>query len=174
MKKEFKFFTIFKYEEEQEYLRDMHKHGWKLVKISGIGTYHFAECEPEDVVYQLDYNLEKNNEYFQMFKDCGWEYLFDFAQYSYFRKPKSEMQGEEEIFCDEQSRYDMMTRVYKGRLIPLLVVFCALIIPQFILNLAVYHNYGIAVLYGMIFALYGTVFVSCMKKRNEFREHLGL
>ena len=68
MKKEFKFFTIFKYEEEQEYLRDMHKHGWKLVKISGIGTYHFAECEPEDVVYQLDYNLEKNNEYFQMFK----------------------------------------------------------------------------------------------------------
>jgi hypothetical protein len=152
----------------------MHKHGWKLVKISGIGTYHFAECEAEDVVYQLDYNLNKNDEYFQMFKDCGWEYLFDFAQYSYFRKPKSEMQGEEEIFCDEQSRYDMMTRVYKGRLIPLLVVFCALIIPQFILNLFVYHNYGIAVLYGMIFALYGTVFVSCMKKRNEFREHLGL
>ena len=174
MKKEFKFFTIFKYEEEQEYLRDMQKHGWKLVKISGLGTYHFAECEAEDVVYQLDYNLNKNDEYFQMFKDCGWEYLFDFAQYSYFRKPKSEMQGEEEIFCDEQSRYDMMTRVYKGRLIPLLVVFCALIIPQFILNLAVYHNYGIAVLYGMIFALYGTVFVSCMKKRNEFREHLGL
>ena len=83
------------------------------------------------------------------------------------------MQGEEEIFCDEQSRYDMMTRVYKGRLIPLLVVFCALIIPQFILNLFVYHNYGIAVLYGMIFALYGTVFVSCMKKRKEFRDRLG-
>ena len=83
MKKEFKYLTIFKYEEEQEYLRDMHKHGWKLVKISGIGIYHFEECEPEDVVYQLDYNLQKNDEYFQMFKDCGWEYLFDFAQYSY-------------------------------------------------------------------------------------------
>ena len=174
MKKEFKFFTIFKYEEEQEYLRDMQKHGWKLVKISGIGTYHFEECEAEDVVYQLDYNLNKNDEYFQMFKDCGWEYLFDFAQYSYFRKPKSEMQGEEEIFCDEQSRYDMMTRVYKGRMIPLLVIFCALLVPQFILNLTVYHNYGIAVMYGVFLGLYVTVFASCMKKRNEFRDRLGL
>ena len=84
------------------------------------------------------------------------------------------MQGEEAIFCDEQSRYDMMTRVYKGRMIPLLVIFCALLVPQFILNLAVHHNYGIAVMYGAFLGLYVTVFVTCMKKRNEFREHLGL
>ena len=57
-KKEFKYFTIFRYEEEQEYLSDMHRHGWKFTKISGIGTYHFEECEPEEVVYQLDYNQE--------------------------------------------------------------------------------------------------------------------
>jgi nitrate/nitrite transporter NarK len=84
------------------------------------------------------------------------------------------MQGEEEIFCDEQSRYDMMTRVYKGRMIPLLVLFCALLVPQFILNVAVYHNYGIAIMYGVILGLYVTVFATCMKKRKEFREHLGL
>ena len=87
IKKEFKFFTVFNHEDEQEYLNDMHRHGWKLIKIGGIGMYHFKECDPEDVVYQLDYNLKKNREYFQMFEDCGWEYLFDFAQYSYFRKP---------------------------------------------------------------------------------------
>lgn len=176
-KKEFKYFTIFRYEEEQEYLSDMHRHGWKFTKISGIGTYHFEECEPEDVVYQLDYNQEgrkQKEEYVQMFEDCGWEYLFDFVDYSYFRKPKAEMQGDEEIFCDEQSRLDMMDRVYKGRLVPLLVLFCALLLPQFILNLTVYHNYLIAVMYGGIVALYVIVFFSCWKKRKETRERLDL
>lgn len=173
-KKEFKYFTIFNHEAEQEYLNDMHRHGWQLVKIGGIGTYHFEECEPEDVVYQLDYNLNKDNEYFQMFKDCGWEFLFDFAQYSYFRKPKSEMQGEEEIFCDEQSRLDMMNRVIKGRMTPLLVLLCAVVLPQFILNIAVYHNLGIAILYGAILALYVTIFLTCWKKREEYRKNLEL
>lgn len=172
-KKEFKYFTIFRYEEEQEYLSDMHRHGWKLTKISGIGTYHFEECQPEEVVYQLDYNQEgrkQKEEYVQMFSDCGWEYLFDFVDYSYFRKPKAEMQGDEEIFCDTQSRLEMMDRVYKGRMVPLLVLFCALLMPQFALNLTVYHNYLIAGVYGLIVAVYVIVFLQCWKKRKELHE----
>ena len=57
-KKVFKYFTIFSYDKEQDYLRDMHKSGWKFLKVSGLGIYHFEKCEPEDVVYQLDYNQE--------------------------------------------------------------------------------------------------------------------
>lgn len=48
------------------------------------------KCTPEDVVYQLDYNeegLTHKDEYVQMFRDCGWEYIQDFGGYSYFRKP---------------------------------------------------------------------------------------
>ena len=47
-----------------------------------------------------------------MFADCGWEYLQDFAGYSYFRKPVAEMKGEEAIFCDDASRLEMMRRVF--------------------------------------------------------------
>ena len=68
-KKQFKFFTIFEHEKEQDYLREMNKNGWKFVKVSGFGTYHFEKCTPEDVVYQLDYNkegLEHKEEYIQM------------------------------------------------------------------------------------------------------------
>ena len=176
-KKEFKYFTIFQYEEEQKYLSDMHKHGWKLSRIGGIGMYHFEECEPEEVVYQLDYNQEgrKNKEtYIKMFEDCGWEYLFDFVDYSYFRKPKTKMNGEEEIFCDEQSRYDMMNRVYSGRMIPLLVLFCAVFVPQFILNVFMYHSYEIAVMYGAILALYIAVFFAYWRKKEEYRKNLEL
>ena len=46
------------------------------------------------MIYQLDYNQEgmKNQmEYVKMFEDCGWEYLLEFAGYSYFRKPEAQM-----------------------------------------------------------------------------------
>ena len=59
-KKEFKLFTVAEYEKEQEYLREMHKHGWKLHHVAEIGMYHFEECEPEEVVYQLDYNPDRH------------------------------------------------------------------------------------------------------------------
>lgn len=61
-----KFFTIFDYEKEQDYLREMHKSGWKFMKVKGLGKYHFEKCFPQDVVYQLDYNqdgLTHKNEY---------------------------------------------------------------------------------------------------------------
>lgn len=65
-----------------------------------------------------------------MFHDCGWEYMQDFVGYSYFRKPVSLMNGKEEIFCDRSSRLDMMKRVFKGRMIPLLILFFLVILPN--------------------------------------------
>ena len=80
-KKQYKYFSIFNHEKEQDYLREMHKQGWKFIKVTGLGVYHFEVCEPQDVVYQLDYNqegLSHKTEYIQMFSDCGWEYIQDF------------------------------------------------------------------------------------------------
>ena len=88
-KKQFKWFTIFEYEKEQDYLREMHKSGWRFVKVTGLGMYYFEKCLPQDVVYQLDYNkdgLTHKDEYLKMFDDCGWEYIQDYLGYSYFRK----------------------------------------------------------------------------------------
>lgn len=125
MKKEIKWFGLTQYQEEAAYLREMHKHGWKISEIRFPCTYLFEECEPEDVVYQLDYNQEGINnkaEYKQMFTDCGWKYLFDFVGYSYFCKPAAETEGDEDIFCDDESRLEMMKRIFRGRLLPLLLV----------------------------------------------------
>ena len=66
-----------------------------------------------------------------MFRDCGWEYLQDLVGYSYFRKPVAQMkQGDEEIFCDDESRIEMMKRVLRGRMLPLACVFFLLILPN--------------------------------------------
>ena len=160
-KKEFKIFTIVNHKEEEQYLRQQHNAGWKFIKVTGLGTYHFEKCQPEDVVYQLDYNQESasdKGEYIRMFADCGWDYIQDVFGYSYFRKRAADMNGEEEIFCDDSSRLAMMERVYKGSLGPLLVVFFALLLPQFISNLSK-GNYGIALVLGGMLALYVYIFV---------------
>ena len=67
----------------------MNKLGWRFVEVKGLGMYYFEKCDPQDVVYQLDYNkdgLTHKDEYVRMFNDCGWEYIQDYAGYSYFRK----------------------------------------------------------------------------------------
>ncbi len=174
-KKVFRWFTIFEYEEEQEFLRQMHKDGWKFVTLKGLGVYHFEKCVPEDVVYQLDYNAEglaNKEEYLQMFRDCGWEYLQDYVGYSYFRKPAAEGRVDESIFCDEESRVQMMERVIKGRMFPLLIVFFALLFPQFILNLCVYHNTALAVSYSIILALYVLIFAVGIRKYCAYKNNL--
>ena len=51
-------FTIADWEKEQDYLRRQHQRGWKLDRVTFFNCYHFVRCQPEDVVYQLDYNPE--------------------------------------------------------------------------------------------------------------------
>ena len=163
-KKEFKYFTIFEHQKEEIYLRQQHKSGWKFLKVTGFGVYHFVKCQPEDVIYQLDYNQEASSN--KMFADCGWDYILDYAGYSYFCKSAAAMNGEEEIFSDDSSRLAMMERVYKGRLLPLLVIFCAVLLPQFVMNLAS-GRYVVAAIMGAILSIYVALFSYCAYQYNQ-------
>lgn len=171
-KKQVKWFTIFEYEKEQDYLREMHKSGWKFIKVTGLGMYYFEKCTPQDVVYQLDYNedgLAHKDEYLKMFDDCGWEYIQDYFGYSYFRKAVSEDGVAEEIFCDEESRFQMMQRVIKGRMLPLLLLFFAVLLPQFINHLFYTHYYLIAVFTGSVLVLYLVIFGVFFVKYTQYK-----
>lgn len=165
-KTEIRFFSVPQWKKEEDYLREQHKNGWEFVRVNGFCLYHFQKCEPKDVVYQLDYNpdsMSQKSEYIQLFADCGWEYLQNYVGYSYFRKAASEMDGtQEEIFCDDASRLDMMKRVFAGRMIPLLIIFFLVIIPQIIMQIQIdaSFNRGLMVLFGIMFVLYLSMFVS--------------
>lgn len=129
------FFTVPEYAKEQEWLSNQHLQGWKLLKIIPPFFYKFEKCNPEEVVYQLDYNPEgrtHKEEYVQMFRDCGWEHVLDYVGYSYFRKPLSEMTQEEEIFNDAASKLEMAKRIFRGKILPLLVIFIVIVIPMLI------------------------------------------
>lgn len=181
-KKELKFFTIPEYRKEEEYLSKMHAKGWRLTRVSWPGVYHFEKCEPENVSYRLDYNQEgvaHKNEYVQMFADCGWEYLFDFVGYSYFRKVAGEGQENEEIFCDDASRLEMMRRVFKGRVTPLIVIFFCMILPQFSMNAFGYGGGSraqdvIALCFVALAALYLVLFAAFAVQFYQYEKNLDI
>lgn len=171
-KRQRRFFTIFEYEKEQDYLREMHRAGWKLVRVTGLGVYHFEKCAPQDVVYQLDYNkdgLAHKEEYLKLFEDCGWEYIQDYVGYSYFRKAVDGDRGAEEIFCDEESKFQMMRRVMRGRMVPLLAIFFGTLLPQFLLNLLRTRNYFIAAFAGGVLVMYLVIFAECFVKYQQYK-----
>ena len=128
----YRIFTIADYEREALYFREMHAKGWKLRKVSYsillfAVKYTFEKCQPEQVYYQLDfYPMEKSERasYLQLFKDCGWEHITDFNSFSYFRKAHSEVESaaEFEIYNDATNKLDMVNRILRLRLVPVLLL----------------------------------------------------
>ena len=162
-KKEIRYFSIFNHEKEEKYLREMHKSGWRLVRISGLCVFHFEKCEPEDVIYQLDYNPQTDDtraEYLQMFSDCGWEHVQDYAGYSYFRKSSKDGNTEDKIFSDCDSYTAMMARVFNKRIYPLVFIFLLAVIPNFVLGIF-NHDYIVTSIFGAIILVYITLFIAC-------------
>ena len=133
--------TIADYDREALYLRKMHAEGWKLSKVSYsyllvAVKYSFEKCQPEQVVYQLDFYPMKKSErasYLQLFKDCGWEHITDFNGFSYFRKFLAgiESDAEFEIYNDATGKLDIVHRILRLRLLPVLF-FLSMLIPLFL------------------------------------------
>ena len=124
--------TIANYDREALYLGEMHAQGWKLKEVSYSNLvvavkYTFEKCQPEQVVYQLDFYPMKKSErasYLQLFKDCGWEHITDFNGFSYFRKLYSgvESDAEFEIYNDAAGKLAMVNRILRLRLVPVLLL----------------------------------------------------
>jgi len=162
MKTKFRIFTIADYEKEENFLREMANKGYQFEKITGPGFYQFSENEPRDTIYRLDYwNHKKHekDEYIQMFEDYGWEYLFDYVDWSYFKSDQNNPNTE--IFSDNESRVDLANRVFKKRYVPGLIIFLLTIFPIFILVLKFGEKYEslktIAPLYGFLFISYSII-----------------
>ena len=133
--------TIADYDREALYLREMHAQGWKLKEVSYSNLavavkYTFEKCQPEQVVYQLDFYPMKKSErasYLQLFKDCGWEHITGFNGFSYFRKPYSQIESdaEFEIYNDAAGKLAVVKRILTMRMLPILLLFSTLL-PVFL------------------------------------------
>lgn len=83
-----KWFWAWQDQQEEAWLRSMSQKGWHLSSVGLPGIYRFRIGEPQDYVYQLDYQTHKKRDqqnYLQLFSDAGWEHLGQMSSWNYFR-----------------------------------------------------------------------------------------
>lgn len=170
-----KFFTIADYEDEELWLRCQHNSGWKMVKTVFPCFFVFESCTPKDVIYRLDYkNGTEDSNYFQMFKDYGWEYFNSFMGWIYFRKPLSETDSEQdtEIFSDDSSRAEIVSQLVKTRMLPLLIIFLSCVIPNLIISIKIDDPIAniLTVIFTVLFVIYVYLLVHCVSKLRKLKK----
>ena len=129
------FFTIADYAEEEIWLREMSRSGWRLAKMTPPCFYTFESCEPEDVIYRLDFkNNMETDEYMKMADDFGWEYCGACVGWLYFRKSaaEAEAEGDSELFSDNASKTEQISKIIRKRMVPLFIIFLCAVIPNFV------------------------------------------
>lgn len=181
MKKRFiKFFTISDWIEEETWLREQSKKGLKLCKLNPPAAYHFEEIEPEDVIYKLEYkNAKAELDCNQMYKDYGWEYCGSCYGWNYYRKPASQIKSENEgeLFSDKESKIEMLEKVIKTRMLPLVAVFCCCLLPSLgrILNMnhKTVFDFFMVGLFGFFFVIYIYLFIHCGSKLRKMKKNLN-
>lgn len=126
-------FYISDFQEEAEWLSKMQKEGWKFVFTDGR-KYRFEACEKEEWSYQLDFKEDGTDEeaYIQMYQDFGWEYVFRFRKWFYFRKKKTEEQEDLSIFSDNESKIDMCRRVSNGQFFSFLPLYVVVLVYNYL------------------------------------------
>ncbi|WP_028044496.1 DUF2812 domain-containing protein [Candidatus Stoquefichus massiliensis] len=153
-----RFFGLADFLEEQRFLEEQHKQGWKFIKFEAPRKYTFEKCEHEDYIYRLDYNEEEKDEeaYLQIFQDCGWEYLMKYQTWYYFRKKKLSLnESDQEIFSDNDSKIDMIKKVMWKQMLVLIPF--VLFLPIFIT--AINHFLNEDIVFKMIWIVYILIMV---------------
>lgn len=170
-----RFFTIAYYIEEESWLREQSKNGWKLVGNRPPCFFTFEKQEPEDVIYKLDYrNGKENSEYRQIFHDFGWEQCGKCAGWIYYRKPVSavENDNEGEIFSDVETRYDMIKHIYKTRMLPICIIFLCCLIPQWTSVMERSGEMFLKVFFSVLLVLYIALIGHCGLKLGKIKRTL--
>jgi hypothetical protein len=94
-------------EKEESWLGQMSAEGWHLRSVHLPCVYTFAQGEPCQYIYRLDYmplkNQDKFQEYQQIFTDAGWEYLGEMSNWRYWRT-LAKSSNSPEIFTDRESK----------------------------------------------------------------------
>ena len=167
--RKFKWFWAWQDEAEEAWMREMSNEGWHLSGIGFPTIYKFKSGEPKDYVYRLDYRSHwkmDKEDYLQLFRDSGWEYIEEMAGWHYFRKLARP--GEElEIYTDAESKIGKYQR--------LLAFLGILMLPLFfsIFNLRDPLTYGwmsiIRIFISLIFVLYVYAIVRLWMRINQLK-----
>lgn len=154
-----KWFWAWQDDKEEEWLGEMSRQGFHLQHAGVFGQYSFKQGEPREFAYRLDFvvNAKKNPDYYQLFRDAGWEHVGELGGWQYWRKKV--MDGNiPEIFTDNASKIQKYQRLI-GWLIIFFPIYVVLLINHD--NSAYLHNHGfIGLFYNITFFVLFAVVVA--------------
>lgn len=164
----FKWFWAWQDEAEEDWLREMSNQGWHLKRIGFPTIYTLESGEPVDYVCRLDYRsywkMEKED-YLQLFRDSGWEYVEEMAGWHYFRQA-ARMGEDLQIYTDAESKIGK----YQRLLAFLGILMLPLIFALINLNRAPYNWVEvIQVFNAVLFVLYVYAIIRILLRIRELR-----
>jgi hypothetical protein len=130
--KKSKWFWAWNDDKEEQWLGEMSRQGLHLQQAAAFGQYTFEQGEPRECAYRLDFvtQANKKTDYYQLFRDAGWEHVGEMSGWQYWRKEIVDGKVPE-IFTDNASKVQKYQR-----LIGLLILYY----PIFIIFLSRYND----------------------------------
>ena len=104
-----KWFWIWDFEKEEDWLNEMAMNGWVLESV-GFCTYHFVRCEPGEYSVRLEMH-PYDEAYLSFMKETGAEYIGRMVMWIYFRKKTAD--GAFDLFSDIDSRISHLDKIGK-------------------------------------------------------------
>jgi hypothetical protein len=132
--KKFKWFWAWQDDKEEQWLGEMARQGLHLNRPGIFGQYSFTQGKPQEVVYRLDFitSARKKEDYYQLFKDSGWEHVGELGGWQYWRKAMQEGVTPE-IFTDADSKIQKYRR---------LLGFLIILMPIYVISLLNAYNHS--------------------------------
>lgn len=126
-----KWFWVWEFEKEEQWLNTMAQSGWLLQKV-GFCRYEFIPCEPGEYTVRLEMHA-CDPDYVGFMAETGARYIGQMAQWAYFCKKTAD--GDFDIFSDLDSRIAHLNGI--GRM--LTVIGFANLLVGFSVSFAVTH-----------------------------------
>jgi len=98
----------FSEESDMERLKKYASQGWILEDIIGGFFYKLKKDKPQDIVYNLDYQTDANEEYLTIFKEAGWKLVVSVEKQMHIFSAQA---GTKPIYSDCESEIDKYTRI---------------------------------------------------------------
>ncbi len=104
-----KWFWVWEFEKEEDWLNEMAINGWALESV-GFCKYRFVRCEPGEYTVRLEMH-PYDEAYLSFMRETGAEYIGRMAMWIYFRKKTAD--GPFDLFSDIDSRIRHLDRIGK-------------------------------------------------------------
>ncbi|MDD7795369.1 DUF2812 domain-containing protein [Clostridium sp. 'White wine YQ'] len=93
----------FNEEGDMKRLSEYASQGWILEGIVGGFFYKLKKDKPQNIVYSLDYQTEANEEYFNIFKEAGWNHIISVGKQMHIFSAE---EGTKPIYSDRETQID--------------------------------------------------------------------